>query len=171
MIQGDMRHVFALFFMLACAGSVWAQESPRTPGARPALTVRSGDAVVTLGAEKLAGLPRRAIEARDEREVVKYDGVRLLDVLAQAGVTFGQTLRGPRLASYVVAGSPDGFRVVIALAEIDPDFASRDAIVADRRNGAPLSPRDGPLQLVIPGDSHHARWVRNLTTLTIQAAN
>ena len=93
--------------------------------------------------------------------MVKYEGVRLIDVLMQAGVTFGQTMRGPRLASFVVAGSPDGFKVVIALAEIDPDFANRDAIVADRLNGAPLSMRDGPLQLIIPADTHHARWVRN----------
>jgi len=160
-----MRYVFALFAVVACCGAAHAE------GPAPALTVRNGDKVITLSAEKLAGLPRRTIDARDERDVVKYDGVRLIDVLMQAGVTFGQTMRGPRLASYVVAGAPDGFRVVIALAEIDPDFAARDAIVADRRNGAPLSMRDGPLQLIIPADTHHARWVRNLTTLTIQSAN
>jgi hypothetical protein len=160
-----MRHVFALFgILLCCAVAVPAQ------GQAPALTVRNGDKVIALSAEKLAGLPRHAIDARDEREMVKYDGVRLIDVLMQAGVTFGQTMRGPRLASYVVAGSPDGLRVVLALAEIDPDFANRDAIVADRRNGSPLSPRDGPLQLIIPADTHHARWVRNLNTLTVQTA-
>jgi hypothetical protein len=160
-----MRHVFALFgILMCCAVAVPAR------GQAPALTVRNGDTVVALSAETLLGLPRRAIEARDEREVVKYDGIRLIDVLTQAGVTFGQTLRGPRLASYIVAGSPDGYRVVIALAEIDPDFANRDAIVADRRNGSPLSPRDGPLQLIIPADTHHARWVRNLATLTVQSA-
>ena len=159
-----MRYGFCLFGILACCGAARAQ-------APAALTVRNGDKVIALSAGKLAGMSRATIEARDERENVKYEGVRLIDVLAQAGVTFGQTLRGPRLASYVLAGSPDGFRVVLALAEIDPDFANRDAIVADRRNGSPLSTRDGPLQLIVPADIHHARWVRHLTTLTIQTAN
>ena len=160
-----MRHVFALFgIILCCAVAAPAQ------GQAPALAVRNGDKVVALTAGMLLGLPRRTIEARDEREVVKYDGVRLIDVLTQAGVTFGQTLRGPRLASFIVAGSPDGYKVVVALAEIDPDFANRDAMVADRRNGSPLSMRDGPLQLIIPADTHHARWVRNLNTLTVQNA-
>ena len=134
------------------------------------LGVRNGDKAVTLTADRLAALSRHTVEARDERETVTYEGVRLIDVLMQTGVTFGQTLRGPRLASYVVAGSPDGFRVVIALAEIDPDFAAREALVADRRNGMPLPGRDGPLQLIIPADNHHARWVRHLTTLAIQTA-
>ena len=160
-----MRHVFALISALACCGLAVSAQGPA-----PALTIRNGDRVIALSAEKLAGLPRHAIEATDERDRVTYDGVRLIDVLMQAGVTFGQTMRGPRLASYIVAGAPDGFRVVMALAEIDPDFANREAIVADRRNGSPLSARDGPLQLVIPGDTHHARWVRNLNTLAIQTA-
>ena len=165
-----MRHVFALFAILACCGVAHAQgpAAGRVPNA--GLTVRNGDKALTLNPDTLAGLPRRTIEARNETETVKYEGVRLIDVLMQAGVTFGQTMRGPRLASYVVAGAPDGFRVVLALAEIDPDFANRDAIVADRLNGAPLSMRDGPLQLIIPADTHHARWVRNLNTLTVQTA-
>ena len=58
-----MRHVFALFAIIARCGVAHAQgpAAGRVPNA--ALTVRNGDKVITLNAEKLAGLPRRAIEA------------------------------------------------------------------------------------------------------------
>ena len=125
-----MRHVFALFAILACCGVAYAQGPAADRVLNAGLTVRNGDKALTLNPDTLSGLPRRTIEARNETETVKYEGVRLIDVLMQAGVTFGQTMRGPRLASYVVAGAPDGF----------------------------------------PADTHHARWVRNLNSLTVQTA-
>jgi hypothetical protein len=39
--------------------------------------------------------------------------------------------------------------------------------VALRRDGGPLSERDGPLQIVVPQDEFHARWVRQLVRIRI----
>ena len=51
-----------------------------------------------------------------------YEGVDLRAVLERAGVEFGETLRGKRLASCLLAEAADGYQVVIALPELDPAF-------------------------------------------------
>ena len=62
MIHVDMRYVFVLFGLLAICGAARAQ------AVDAALIVRNGDTVVASSAERLAGMPRRTIDARDERE-------------------------------------------------------------------------------------------------------
>ena len=133
----------------------------------PALAVRNGDQVTAFTITELGALPASRLTA-GEGDRGEYEGVAVVDLLSRAGVTFGQTLRGPRLASYLLATGADGYRVVIALPEIDPDFTRHPgALVALRQNGKSLSSRDGPLQLVLPTDKRHARWVRTLTSLEV----
>jgi hypothetical protein len=63
----------------------------------------------------------------------------------------------------------DGYRVVFALAEIDPAFATREIILADKRDGKALDAKEGPLRIVAPGDKRPARWVRQVVTLRLIA--
>jgi len=49
-----------------------------------------------------------------------YEGVWLTDILRQAGVPQGESLRGRALAGYVLAVAQDGYQVVFSLAELDP---------------------------------------------------
>jgi len=134
------------------------------------IVVRNGTQEVRLNPANLATLPRRVIDTADGGQALRFEGVRLSDVLTQAGVTFGQTMRGARLGTYLLARAGDGYQVVFAMPEIDPEFAERDIIIADRQNGQPLPARDGPLRIIAPGDKRHARWVRGLQALEIHAA-
>jgi hypothetical protein len=167
MIQADMLSEFKRLVAVATLAALAALAAQR---AEVFLLVRHLDQTRKLSATDLARLPRRTIDVTDEERRGTYEGVRLIDVLTHAGVTFGQTLRGGRLATYLLASATDGYRVVFALPEIDPEFARHDILVADRRDGQPLPSRDGPLQLVVLADKRHARWVRGLTSLTIAAA-
>src|SRR5262245_25624767 len=64
-------------------------------------------------------LPRVTVSVPAEQEkVVRYEGVRVADVLRAAGMKFGHDLRGPRLADCLVAEARDGYRVVFALPEL-----------------------------------------------------
>jgi hypothetical protein len=65
----------------------------------------------------------------------------------------------------------DGYKVVFALAEVEPAFATREIIVADKRDGKALDAKEGPLRIVAPGDKRAARWVRQVTTLRIARSN
>ena len=124
-----------------------------------------------LDLKALAALPRAHFTAKDKDESTSvYEGVRLSDVMAAAGMTFGQTLRGPRLMDYLIAESGDGYRVIFALPEFDPEFSDRVVMIADTCDGKPIEGRDGPLRLIVSDELKHARWVRNLTELTIASA-
>ena len=151
------------------ASAVWAQAPATT---EIGLTVKSlSGQTIHLAASDLAKLPRVHLNAvAHDGKAHEYEGVRLSDVLAKAGAPSGDLLRGKEMADFVVAEAADSYRVVFSLAELDPDFGNRQIIVADKMDGQPLPPQDGPLRLVVSGDKRQARWVRMLTTLTIARA-
>ena len=126
---------------------------------------------LTFHASDLAALPRQTLRVRDHdgREDV-FEGVALVELLQRAGVPLGKDLRGDRMVTYVVVGAADGYRVVLALPEIDPAFSDRLILLADRRDRQPLSPKEGPLRLIVPGEKRQARWVRRVTAVTIRRA-
>jgi hypothetical protein len=70
----------------------------------------------------------------------------------------------------LVVGAADGYRVVFALPKIDLAFNDRLILLADRRDQQPLPPEEGPLRLIVPGEKRQARWVRQVTTVTIRQA-
>jgi hypothetical protein len=96
--------------------------------------------------------------------------VALVDLLRLAGAPLGQELRGQHLAIYLLIEAANGYRVVFALPELDPTFTDREVLLADRRDGQPLAAAEGPLRLVVPGEKHHARWVRQVLSDTIRRA-
>ncbi len=117
----------------------------------------------------LAGLPRQPALLVAHGGSVTCDGVPLADLLARAGVPAGESLRGPALATVIIATGKDGYRVVFSLAEIDAKLGNRAVFVVDRCAGAPLAAGDGPLRLVVPGEARAARSVRQLVALRVAA--
>jgi hypothetical protein len=96
-----------------------------------------------------------------------FEGVPLNVVLEKAGVGLGQTLRGKRMTSCLLVEAADGYRVVVALPELDPAFTDRQVILAFSKDGKPLDDKEGPYRIVIPEEKKMARWVRQVTTLKI----
>jgi hypothetical protein len=96
-----------------------------------------------------------------------FEGVPLKAVLEKAGAEFGETLKGKRMASCVLVEAADGYRVVIALPEIDPAFNDKQFVLAFLKDGKPLDEKEGPYRIVIPDEKRMARWVRQVTTLKI----
>ena len=126
---------------------------------------------LSISGDEFAKLPRQTVKAKGHDGVdSQFDGVRLVDILAKAGVPTGKDLRGPAMAFYLVVEAADGYRAVFALAELDPAFTDRVILLADRRDGKPLSARDGPLQVIVPGEKKHARWVRQVIRLKVGRA-
>jgi hypothetical protein len=99
-----------------------------------------------------------------------YSGVRLVDLLSKLGAPLGSNLRGKALANYIVATGSDGYKAVLALAEIDPSFHPGEVLVADTMNGKPLDEHSGPLKLVVTEDKRPARSVRNLVSIELKMA-
>ena len=74
---------------------------------------------------------------------------------------------GKALTTYLLVKAADGYQVVFALPELDPGFTDRVIFLADRRDDKPLSPKEGPLRIIVPGEKRQARWVRQVTSLTV----
>jgi hypothetical protein len=122
-------------------------------------------AVITTS--QIASLPRVTAEVSEHGATSRYEGVALSAVLAASGVQLGDTLRGARMTECLLVEGSDGYKVAFALAEIDPAFATREIILADKRDGKPLDAKEGPFRAVTPGDKRGARWVRQVTTLRV----
>ena len=98
-----------------------------------------------------------------------YSGVPLIDLLAKLGVPHGAALRSKALAEYVVATGSDGYKSVLALGEIDPEFHPGQMLVCDAMDGKPLGAA-GPFRLVVTEDKRPARSVRNLVSIAVKTA-
>jgi hypothetical protein len=57
----------------------------------------------------------------------------------------------------------DGYRLVLALGEVDPSFHPGAALIADAMNGNPLDAHSDPLKLVATEYKRPARSVPNFT--------
>ena len=114
----------------------------------------------------LTGIERRTVVTQDRGLRAEFEGVALLDVLIKAGVPF--ELRGPAMARVVIASAPDGYRVAYAIAELDPGFTDQIVLIADRRDGKPLLPDTGPLQIIVPNDKRAGRWVRQVNKIEVR---
>jgi hypothetical protein len=123
----------------------------------------------TLTAAQIANLPHVTIEAHDHEGDARFGGVPLSALLPAAGVALGDALRGPRMAEVLLVSAADGYKVAFALAEIDPAFATRQIILADKRDTKLLNAKEGPFRIVAPGDKRPARWIRQVTELRIIA--
>jgi DMSO/TMAO reductase YedYZ molybdopterin-dependent catalytic subunit len=122
-----------------------------------------------LGSSDLASMPRTKLSTKDhEGKPSVFEGVLLTEILKKAGVNRGAPLRGGALTQYLLVEARDGYRVVFALPELDQEFTDGIVLLADQRDGKPLVAPEGPLRLVVPAEKRHARWVREVTTLTIQ---
>jgi hypothetical protein len=147
-----------LFALLLQAGPALCQQ----------LTVQIEDGKPTvLTRADIEALPHVKVSTSASGAAATFEGVALEAVLEKAGVEFGASLKGKRLASYLLVGAADDYRVVIALPELDPAFTDKQVVLAFLKDGKPLDEKEGPYRIVIPDEKRMARWVRQVTTLKI----
>lgn len=97
-----------------------------------------------------------------------YKGVLLQSVLIKAGM--GPVLKGKALLKYVLVEAADGYKVIFALAELDPAFTPRRILLADKMDGAALDPAEGPLRIIVEDEKKQARCIRQVTAIRVQTA-
>jgi len=156
-----------LIGMLCCA-ALAAQTAP--DAADKVMVDGDVSAPFTLTVADLAKMPREtATLAEMDGSKTAYEGVSLTEILKKAGVAFGKEMRGKALAGYVLAEARDGYQVVFSLGELDPGVGGTRVVVADRRDGQPLTENQGPIRLVVPTDKRPARSVRMVERLHVVA--
>ena len=132
------------------------------------LTIQTEDGKQTvLTRSDVESLPHVKVTTHGSETSATFEGVALRAVLENAGVEFGHSMRGKRLASCLLVEAADGYRAVIALPELDPDFTDKEVVLAYLQDGKPLDDKAGPYRIVIPEEKRMARWVRQVTKLKI----
>jgi DMSO/TMAO reductase YedYZ molybdopterin-dependent catalytic subunit len=124
---------------------------------------------LALSLQDLAAMPRSKITVKEHDATISYEGVALVEILRKAGAPLGKEMHGKALASYVLVTAKDGYRVVFALPELDPDFAdaAQQIILADTADGKPLSDKQGPTRIVAPQEKRGARWIRMVEKIEV----
>ena len=144
------------------------QEKPETPAITVVITEPAN--TVPLTASALAKLPRQSVKVPGrDGATLEYEGVPLVEVLKLAKVPVGEELRGRAIAPVaVIAEATDKAKAVYALSEIDPAFTDKLILLADKKDGKPLSADEGPYRIVVPTDKRHARWLRQVIKLEVR---
>ena len=148
-------------------GQEMDHHNPSVPSTQ--LTVRGLDGkAITLSPDEIAGLPHKTVSVFNAHTKAneKYSGVILADLLAKAGVPHGENVKGKLFMTAVIAEGTDKYAVLYALAEVDPSIHTGDVIVADSVDGHNLG-KDGAFKMVATEELRPARWVRNLTAISV----
>jgi DMSO/TMAO reductase YedYZ molybdopterin-dependent catalytic subunit len=165
-----------LAFMIACSCLAIPSSAQKTippSGASDVLLTVGGEVEhpLKLTRADLDKFARQTVRAKDhDGKEYNYEGVAIIDILQKAGLKFGDALRGKALATYLLVEAVDGYQAVYALPEFDPPTTGRTILLADGRDGGPLPATAASLQIIVPGDKTHARWVRQVKSLTIVRA-
>jgi hypothetical protein len=165
--------VVAMLGVVLCfaRGNAAAQEMDHARATVPSiqLTIHALDGrSMTLSPENIAAMPHKSVSVYNEHTKANetYAGVALADLLGKAGVPLGEKVRGKLFMIGVIAEGTDNYSVLYALAEVDPSIHAGDVIVADSMNGQKLA-KDGAFKMISSEEKRPARWVRNLTSITV----
>ena len=150
-------HIALVGLLLSAALAQCQQLTIQTAGGKQTVWARSD----------IESLPHVKVTTHASETSTTFEGVTLKTVLEKGGVEFGHSMRGKRLASCLLVEAADGYRAIIALPEIDPDFTDKQIVLAYLQDGKPLDAKAGPYRIVIPDERRMARWVRQVTTLKI----
>ena len=148
-------------------------EAPHVAEIVPVTVTVSGvnGKTVILTEDDLSKLPQQTVKATDHGTPATFEGVLLTDMLGKVDLPLGEKFHSTGASYYMVVEAKDGYRAVFAWAELDSGFMDKSVYVVTKRDGKPLSEKDGPFQLVVPGEKRAARWVRQVTALRIRQAN
>ena len=159
------------FTLLAGQIAVVAQQmehsAPSTPSTQLTIKTYEGK-MLNFNSEELAALPHKQVAVFNAHSKANetYSGVLLADLLSKAGVPLGESVRGKLFMIGIVAEGMDHYSVLYSLAEVDPSIHTGDVIVADTLDGQKLT-KDGAFKMVSSEERRPARWVRNLTSISV----
>lgn len=93
--------------------------------------------------------------------------VPLLAIVQAAEPVTNPKHRNYALRLAVVVSASDGYAVTFGMGDLMPDVGNREVWVALDMDGAPLSGRDLPAKLIVPGDAKPSRAIWGVTKIDV----
>ncbi|QEM07613.1 molybdopterin-dependent oxidoreductase [Mucilaginibacter rubeus] len=126
---------------------------------------------LTIGPAELQQYKQTSVTRKDkDGKAHIYSGVIVSEILTKAGVTLGADLHGKNLVKYLLVEASDGYQVLFALAELDKGFTDRVIILADKIDGQPLAPADGPFRIIVQDEKKPARCIKQVIAMKVMFA-
>jgi hypothetical protein len=140
--------------------------APATPSTSLVLSIDGK--VTTLSVADLQAMPQKTVTVHNEhtKKDETYTGVELARLMARYGAPFDKAGEKKIFHSYVRVEGTDHYFVLYSGAEVQSEIHNADVLVAIAVDGKPLG-EDGQIKLVASGDKRPARWVRNLSAITL----
>jgi precorrin-4 methylase/DMSO/TMAO reductase YedYZ molybdopterin-dependent catalytic subunit len=104
---------------------------------------------------------KHAGEGRGYHGIEEYEGVPLMDILAENKIK-------PSLDSLLIFSAPDGYRSVLSYGELSMTRFGREIFIADVKDGRSIE-KEGKFNLIIRHDLSSDRWVKALEKIEIIA--
>ena len=147
----------------AMAGHAHAPATPST-----SVTLSVGGKTTTLSMTDLQAMPQKTLTVHNEhtKKDETYTGVELAGLLAKYGAPFDKAGEKKIFHSYLRVEGTDHYFVLYSGAEVQNAIHNADVLVAISMDGKPLG-EDGQIKLVASGEKRPARWVRNLSSITL----
>jgi hypothetical protein len=166
------KSLFILILFVGSAVSALGQVQPAKSQAGLTVVNEEGKSFEFTAAD-LAKLPRQQVRAKDhDGKEIAFEGVSVADVLKLAGVKLGgDTMRGKRLANYLLAEAKDNYKAVFSLTEFDSEYTDSVILLADKTDGKLLDEKTGPWQMIVPNQNKHGRWVRRVIKLSVKTTD
>jgi len=132
------------------------------------LTITANGKSTTLTMDDLKAMPQRTLRVHNghNNQDETYTGVGLDDLLAKYGISLANGNAHKVYHSYIKAEGTDKYWVLYSASELVPELHTWDSIVAIAVNGQPFV-TEGDFRMVSGGERRPARWVSNLSALTI----
>jgi hypothetical protein len=117
----------------------------------------------------IKSLPATTVDVTFETDKGKssgrYTGVLLWSLLGNAGLVDDPGKNASLKHTLLITGR-DGYAVALAVGELDPHYEGKSVILAYAGGDPPASPAH--LRLVVPGDVHGGRSVRDVATIEVR---
>jgi len=171
------RNLVLMFGALLMAVFAWSpaaafQATPSADTESGSITLSGAIlAPATLTVADLQQYPVEELEVTytsgGESEDHTFTGTSLLGVIEDIGLDVPEDAKNPWLATYVVVTANDGYQVVVSGGELDPAFGNQPVYLAWEQDGEALTGDDGPVRLVVPGDTKGGRYVHGIVSIEV----
>jgi DMSO/TMAO reductase YedYZ molybdopterin-dependent catalytic subunit len=117
---------------------------------------------------EIAKLPHRTVKAKgSDSKTSVYSGVPLKELLQHVGVVFSRERQQRNLGSVVLVESVNETSALFAMAELDTALTDKRILLADAKNGKPLTAPEGPFRIIVPDEKESARWTKHVWAIYI----
>lgn len=121
-----------------------------------------------LDRSDIARLPHKTVKVKvPGSKASSYSCVSLKELLEHVGVVFSTEKQETNLGSMVFVEPVEAPSVLFAMAELDDSITAKRILLADRKDGKPLTAPEGPFRIIVPDEKESPRWAKQVWAIYV----